>query len=34
MRFIRLRAPADAQRPGLKRLLRKAFELGRLAKDS
>ena len=34
MRFIRLRAPADAQRPAVKRLLRKAFQLGRLAKDS
>ena len=34
MRFIRLQVPADAQRPGVKRLLRKAFELGRLAKDS
>ena len=27
-RFIRLRAPADAERPAVKRLLRKAFNLG------
>jgi hypothetical protein len=27
-RFITLRAPADAERPGVKRLLRKAFKLG------
>jgi hypothetical protein len=27
-RFIRLRAPADAERPSVKRLLRKAFNLG------
>jgi hypothetical protein len=27
-RFITLRAPADAERPAVKRLLRKAFKLG------
>jgi hypothetical protein len=27
-RFITLRAPADAERPAVKRVLRKAFELG------
>jgi hypothetical protein len=27
-RFIRLRTPADAERPALKRLVQKAFELG------
>jgi hypothetical protein len=27
-RFITLRAPADAERPALKRLVRKAFKLG------
>jgi len=27
MRFIRLRAPADAERPAVKRLVRKAFKL-------
>jgi hypothetical protein len=28
MRFITLRAPADAQRPAVKRMVRKAFKLG------
>jgi hypothetical protein len=28
MRFITLNAPADAERPAVKRLIRKAFELG------
>jgi hypothetical protein len=28
MRFITLRAPADAQRPAVKRMVRKAFRLG------
>ena len=28
LRFITLRAPADAQRPAVKRLVRKAFKLG------
>jgi len=28
-RFITLRAPADAERPAVKRLVRKAFKLGR-----
>ena len=30
-RFITLKAPADAEHPAVKRLLRKAFELGRLS---
>jgi hypothetical protein len=29
MRFVRLRSPADAARPALKRLLREAFTLAR-----
>ena len=33
MRFIRLRTPADVERPAVKRLLRKGFQLGRPAKD-
>ena len=28
MRFIRLRTPADAERPAVKRMVRKAFRLG------
>lgn len=28
MRFIRLRTPADAERPAVKRLVRRAFKLG------
>jgi hypothetical protein len=28
-RFVRLRTPADAQRPALKRIVRQAFKLGR-----
>jgi hypothetical protein len=27
-RFVRLRAPADAERPAVKRLVQKAFKLG------
>ena len=33
MRFIRLRQPADAERPAVKRILRKAFQLGGPVKD-
>lgn len=29
LRFIRLRAPADAERPAVKRIIRKAFTIGR-----
>jgi len=32
MRFIRLRAPADVERPAVKRILRQAFRLGGPAK--
>jgi hypothetical protein len=31
MRFITLRAPADAERPAVKRMVRKAFKLGGLS---
>jgi Domain of unknown function (DU1801) len=31
MRFIRLHRPADAERPAVKRLVRRAFELGAIA---
>src|SRR5712691_8626338 len=31
-RFITLRAPADAERPDVKRMVRKAFKLGGLAR--
>jgi hypothetical protein len=34
MRFITLRAPADAQRPAVRQLLRKAFKLGPVAAGS
>jgi uncharacterized protein YdeI (YjbR/CyaY-like superfamily) len=31
-RFVTLRAPADAERPPVKRLVKQAFKLGRIAK--
>jgi hypothetical protein len=33
MRFITLRAPADAERPAVKRMVRKAFKLGGAADE-
>jgi hypothetical protein len=34
MRFITLRTPADTGRPAVRRMLRKAFELGGISPDS